>query len=293
LENASACAGEGHGERRRRKKRTSSAGAGLAASGHEQQARWAQARVQALGATPRGADDGGLLADASAGPVTAAAGCGKRVSIVAETEVSTRPEAARPTGDAGSDGSCFSSAAAPLVPENNREALVQAQQSERAAAREAKEEERREVLARRQQDALLMLRNIPFLEVRIIGASPVQESGASFTAYQIELAVPKDTFHKGAHTVTHRYSRFASLHEALVKAWGRHVELPKLPAKRMTLGGLSSKQIEERRIGLEQYLSQLVTVLNWSIEPNIRAFFECDRWVKERRTRPSVSSHAA
>ena len=31
--------------------------------------------------------------------------------------------------------------------------------------------------------------------------------------------------------------------------------------------------------------NQLVTVLNWAVEPNIRAFFEADRWVKERKTR--------
>ena len=36
---------------------------------------------------------------------------------------------------------------------------------------------------------------------------------------------------------------------------------------------------------LHSYLKNLVTVLNWSVEPNIRTFFECDRWLKERKTR--------
>ncbi len=62
--------------------------------------------------------------------------------------------------------------------------------------------------------------------------------------------------------------------------------LPKLPGKRWAIGGLSAAQIEERRRGLEAYLAQLLKVLNWAVEPNIRAFLECDRWLKERRTRP-------
>ena len=84
----------------------------------------------------------------------------------------------------------------------------------------------------------------------------------------------------------HRYSRWAALHDALVRAWGRRVELPRLPPKTFRLGSLSQKEIEERRRGLEAYLAQLVTILNWAVEANLRAFLECDRWLKERRTRP-------
>ena len=75
-------------------------------------------------------------------------------------------------------------------------------------------------------------------------------------------------------------------HEALVKAWGKNVELPKLPARRLNfISNLTSSQIEERRVGLETYLTQLVTILNWAVEPNIRAFFQADRWLKERKAR--------
>lgn len=44
-------------------------------------------------------------------------------------------------------------------------------------------------------------------------------------------------------------------------------------------------QIEERRVGLEYYLQHLVAKLNWAVESNLRAFFEADKWLKERRTR--------
>ena len=113
----------------------------------------------------------------------------------------------------------------------------------------------------------------------------VADGASKHTAFQIEVSVPKDAYKAGAHSVCHRYSRFVALHEALTKQWGKNVLLPRLPAKKYVLGGLSAAQIEERRLGLEQYLVQLVRVLNWAVEPNIRLFFECDRWLKERRTR--------
>ena len=43
--------------------------------------------------------------------------------------------------------------------------------------------------------------------------------------------------------------------------------------------------MEDRRMALEAYLVHLVAVLNWAVEPNLRAFFEADRWLKERRSR--------
>ena len=99
--------------------------------------------------------------------------------------------------------------------------------------------------------------------------------------------MPKDAFKHATHTVLHRYSQFAKLHEALSKSWGERVSLPKLPAKRFSLlGGLSARQVEERREALETYLQELVRVLNWSVEPNLRSFLECDRWLRERRTAP-------
>ena len=111
------------------------------------------------------------------------------------------------------------------------------------------------------------------------------------TGYVVQLAVPRDTFAKAAHKVTHRYSEFAALHEALGRTWGRQVELPKLPAKRLSVfgGSLSEKQIEERRAKLEEYLQLLVQQLNWSQDASLRAFLECDKWAKERRPREKPS----
>ena len=132
---------------------------------------------------------------------------------------------------------------------------------------------------------LQLLRNIPWIECSVGAAVSVAEGKETYTAYEVSLSVRRDAFKPGTHTVRHRYSRFAALHEALVKAWGKQVELPKLPAKG-GLFALSARQIEARQAGLELYLKQLVTVLNWAVEPNLRAFFECDRWLKERKTRP-------
>jgi len=234
---------------------------------------------------PQSASDGGnggILAGGEGGAIGGIGGT-KRVSMaVVESEVVVGGEANANGGEAPKGVPPV-----PLVADKKSasEALVEAKMSEKAMKKEAKEEERREVLARRQQDALQMLRNIPFVECRIVGTTQGNEKGAGFTAYQIELAVPKDFFKEGAHSVPHRYSDFVALHDALVKAWGRHVDLPKLPAKKMTMMGLSSKQIEERRVGLEYYLQHLVAKLNWAVESNLRAFFEADKWLKERRTR--------
>lgn len=153
------------------------------------------------------------------------------------------------------------------------------------SAREVREAERREAIERRQQNALQMLRNIPFVEVRISTFTHVRGPKGRYVAYTVEAVVPKDQFKAASHSVQHRYSRIASLHEALSRTWGSRVVLPPLPPKLYQLSGLSANQIEDRRRRLGAYFAQLVTVLNWTVEPNIRAFLECDRWVKERRTR--------
>lgn len=133
---------------------------------------------------------------------------------------------------------------------------------------------------------LQMLRSVPFVEVSIESAAAVGSD--SHVEYSIRLAVPHDAFRKASHVVGRRYSEFAALHDALAKSWGRKVELPRLPAKRFTLGGLSERQVEERRRGLEEYLTQLVAILNWSLEQSLRDFFEVDGWLKERR--PKVAA---
>ena len=64
------------------------------------------------------------------------------------------------------------------------------------------------------------------------------------------------------------------------------VELPKLPSKRPSVwgGSLSEKQVEERRLKLQEYLQLLVQLLNWSLDSAMRNFLECDKWVKERKS---------
>ena len=266
------------GERRRRKskhKRTSSWGSGLAANGAEQQLRWEQART---GAGPGASGD----QQPKSPPDSPARDGEKRVSIaVGAPEDVTDPDPSSPPSDP--------SAATSLMPPTRADTIIEAQLS----AREAREAERRLAIARRQQDALQMLRNIPFVECRVAAAHTVQSKGSFSSphiAFQIEIGVPKDTYKAASHSVMQRYSRFAGLHEALVKSWGKHAELPPLPPKAFQMSSLSSAQIERRRADLESYLTQLVTVLNWTVEPNIRAFLECDRWLKERRTRPSSAS---
>ena len=153
----------------------------------------------------------------------------------------------------------------------------------RLSARELKEQEREQANAQRQQTMLQLLKNIPWIEVSVTAALAIKEGKESYTAYEISLCVPKDAYKAASYTVQHRYSRFVQLHDALVKAWGRQVELPKLPPK-SGMFGLSRNQIDQRQAALHSYLKNLVTVLNWSVEP-IRTFFECDRWLRERKTR--------
>ena len=65
------------------------------------------------------------------------------------------------------------------------------------------------------------------------------------------------------------------------------MELPKLPPKRLNWfgGAMSEKQIDERRLHLEEYLQQLVLQLNWSLDDSLRSFLECDEWLKPRKSK--------
>ena len=344
---SSGAAGE---KTRRRSKRT---------SGAEQQAQWAQARrgVQATskaGAAGAAADDvGGFLSTggASAEPGGGSSGGSKHVTIGETVEVGGSPVRAGAGGGGGDDGNADGGGSASLVTSKreNRQLLAAGKELERSEKHAAKEAERQELLARRQHDALVMLRNIPFVECRIVEATTVREArgerasrtaaphartrtfahsharthlcvhsataGArartdrarvhtvvwrlvrqgrgSYIAFHIELCVPKDEFKAASHSVHHRFSRFASMHEGIARSWGRHAALPALPAKKWQLGGLNARQVEERRASLEAYLQHLVRVLNWAVEPNLRTFFEADRWLKERRTRTRAEVPAA
>ena len=183
-------------------------------------------------------------------------------------------------------GSADAAAAAAPAPVEAEARRKEEKEAAKAARKEAKQADKRAALQRRQSDMLQMLRSVPFVEVSIESAAAVGSD--SHVEYSIRLAVPHDAFRKASHVVGRRYSEFAALHDALAKSWGRKVELPRLPAKRFTLGGLSERQVEERRRGLEEYLTQLVAILNWSLEQSLRDFFEVDGWLKERR--PKVAA---
>eukprot|EP00964_Phaeocystis_antarctica_P040632 scaffold23228_cov57-Phaeocystis_antarctica.AAC.2 len=47
---------------------------------------------------------------------------------------------------------------------------------------------------------------------------------------------------------------------------------------------MSEKQIDERRLHLEEYLQQIVAQLNWSLDDSLRSFLECDEWLKPRKS---------
>ena len=65
------------------------------------------------------------------------------------------------------------------------------------------------------------------------------------------------------------------------------MELPKLPPKRLNWfnAAMSEKQIDERRLHLEEYLQQIVAQLNWSLDDSLRSFLECDEWLKPRKSK--------
>ena len=48
---------------------------------------------------------------------------------------------------------------------------------------------------------------------------------------------------------------------------------------------MTEKQIDERRLHLEEYLQQLVLQLNWSLDDSLRSFLECDEWLKQRKSK--------
>ena len=68
---------------------------------------------------------------------------------------------------------------------------------------------------------------------------------------------------------------------------GGPLDLPRLPPKRLNWfgGAMSEKQIDERRLQLEEYLQLLVLQLNWSLDDSLRSFLECDEWLKPRKSK--------
>jgi len=112
----------------------------------------------------------------------------------------------------------------------------------------------------------------------------VGEGSFSYVVYKLKLSVPRDLFKRATHEVLHRYSEFHALNDALAKRWGKQVDLPKLPGKRLSLRALSHRQVEERRVLLEEYMQQLLQRINWAAEEHLRAFLQADTWLKPRKT---------
>ena len=270
-------AGAGPGSAQRKKKRSSATGKAL--SGIEQQRKW---REQAR----EGAGGGGSTPRDGAGGVTSPGGETPREGAANGGEASENGEAASPGGAEGVG--MLPEAPAP-PPSKKEERRNERKLEEQKAARE-REEKRNE----HRSDMMSMLRNIPYIEVAIPTATTVGLGADAHTGYVLQLQVPSDVFRRGSHKVTRRYSEFVALHEALLKSWGKQVELPRLPAKRPSIFGstLSEKQIEERRAKLEEFLQLLVQQLNWSLDPTLRAFFEVESWAKERKKKVEKASSA-
>ena len=74
---------------------------------------------------------------------------------------------------------------------------------------------------------------------------------------------------------------------------GGPLDLPRLPPKRLNWfgGAMSEKQIDERRLQLEEYLQLLVLQLNWSLDDSLRSFLGCDEWLKPRKSTAEKTPH--
>jgi len=265
-------AGAGPGSAQRKKKRPSATGKAL--SGIEQQRKW---REQAR----EGAGGGGSTPRDGAGGETPREG-----EANGGGEASENGEAASPGGAEGVG--MLPEAPAP-PPSKKEEKRNERKLEEQKAARE-REEKRNE----HRSDMMSMLRNIPYVEVAIPSATTVGLGADAHTGFVLQLQVPSDVFRRASFKVTRRYSEFVALHEALLKSWGKQVELPRLPAKRPSIFGstLSEKQIEERRAKLEEYVQLLVQQLNWSLDPTLRGFLEVDAWAKERKKKMDKAGSA-
>ena len=108
----------------------------------------------------------------------------------------------------------------------------------------------------------------------------------------LKSQVPRDAFREAKTKVLRRYSEFVALHEVIQKGWGRQIKPPlELPAKKWF--SLSQSARDARRQQLEAYLQQLTRSLNWAIHPEIRQFFECEKWLKPRKPRTSSAAPSA
>jgi len=54
-------------------------------------------------------------------------------------------------------------------------------------------------------------------------------------------------------------------------------------------GSLSEKELEARRLGLQDYLQLLLTTLNWFAEESLREFLQVEKHVQERRLKPAAA----
>ena len=132
------------------------------------------------------------------------------------------------------------------------------------------------------------LRDIPLLGVSVPSYESIGTGSDAHIAYNVHVSVPRDTYREAHHEVSHRFSEFAALYEAVSRRWSKQVELPKLPSKRPSMipGALSSRQLNRRREELETFVQQLVQTLNWTADESLREFLEVEVWLRERKSRP-------
>ena len=76
-----------------------------------------------------------------------------------------------------------------------------------------------------------------------------------------------------------------------MRGWGKQIKPPlEMPAKKWF--AMSESARHARRVALESYLQQLTKCLNWSVHPQLRAFFEADTWLKPRKPKPAAAAAA-
>lgn len=90
--------------------------------------------------------------------------------------------------------------------------------------------------------------------MQVVVAEMAAESGREVVVYKIRVADAT-----GEWTVSRRFRSFESLHRALRDQLGPSMYSLKLPAKRIFNHGIGVAFVEERRMGLNTYLAQILS----------------------------------
>jgi len=111
-----------------------------------------------------------------------------------------------------------------------------------------------------------------FLEAHIVNHIINEETTFPYSKY-IEYELMLNTKYK-IWTINKRYSKFEELHKKLSKVFKK---LPTLPKK--AFFNFGEKLIEERKLGLQNYLNQLFHMINFYSNVDLLEFLEIDREV--------------